>query len=53
MKRIDKNMKEPDFNRSKLLLGMSEPDLNMKEQDYNKKKKTMHSLPRMNHLEKI
>jgi len=32
---------------------MKRIDKNMKEQDYNKKKKTMHSLPRMNHLEKI
>ena len=31
MKPIDKNMKEPDFNRSKSLLGMSEPDSNRRQ----------------------
>ncbi len=53
MKLIDKIMKEPDFNRSKLLLGMSEPDLNMKEQDSNKKKKTTPYHSKTNHYAKI
>jgi len=56
MKLIDKNMKEPDFSRSKLLLIMSEPDSNkrqlsqnMKEPDFSKKRKITHLLLKTNH----
>ena len=56
MSRIDRNMKEPDFNRRQLLQIMKEPDFNrkmsspnMKEPDFNKNKKIKPLKLKMNH----